>query len=404
MTRSRSIAIWVAVCVSVLAVFAGVSRSRKPEPVADVMANLAPTPPMGWNSWNYFGCSDKLNEKTIRETADAMVSSGMRDAGYRYLTIDDCWQISRNDRGDIMPDSVRFPGGMKALGDYIHARGLKFGIYTSAGRRTCEQRPGSYRYEYQDAATYASWGVDYVKVDWCSIEYLDTETQYKIWRKAIEASGRPMVLSISLANIDYVEHNNVWKWGKGIGHLWRTARDINDTWDDMLRVADTNSKYAGFSGPNGWNDADMLEVGNGGMTTEEYRTHMSLWSIMGSPLIAGNDVRYMPQEIRRILTNREVIAIDQDPLGAQGTIVAEYTPGEQIWLKRLADPKKSAVLLLNRNDYTAKIWLDWDAIGLATTSASIRDVWLGKDLGTFENDYFAKVPPHAANLVIVSRK
>ncbi len=355
---------------------------------------LARTPPMGWNSWNKFGCD--VNESLIKGIADAMVTSGMRDAGYRYIVIDDCWQVYRDTSGTIVADPQRFPDGMKALADYVHSKGLKFGLYTDAGTNTCQGRPGTLHHEQQDARTYAAWGVDYVKEDWCNSRGLSAPTQYRLFHEALVATGRPIVLSICEWG-----SNAPWNWGPGIGHLWRTTGDIEDTWTSMLRNADLDAMHQAVAGPGGWNDPDMLEVGNGGMTDEEYRAHFSLWAILAAPLIAGNDLRTMSAATRDLLTNREVIAVDQDSLGVQGWLAEQVKPGEQVWVKPLADGAK-AVLLLNRGDSTAEIRADWSAIGLAPRArARVRDLWAHANRGAFTGGYAAPVPSHAVVMVTV---
>lgn len=360
---------------------------------------LARTPPMGWNSWNRFGCN--VSDKLIRETADAISANGMRDAGYQYVTIDDCWQVGRTGAGVIIADSVRFPRGMKALADYVHTKGLKFGIYTDAGRQTCEGRPGSYGHEMLDARTYASWGVDYVKIDWCNSDGLDAPTQYRIFRDALAASGRPIVFSICEWG-----RNRPWEWARGVGNLWRTTGDIADRWSSVLSIVDLSSQYWHVGGPGGWNDPDMLEVGNGGMTETEYRSHFSLWAMMAAPLIAGNDVRAMmdstttAKEVRDIILNTEVIAVDQDPLGAQGTIV-QASPSElQVWVKPLADGSR-AVLLFNRASVPTVITADWGRVGIATNRARVRDLWTRRDSAVVESRYSTSVPSHGVAMLRV---
>lgn len=366
------------------------------------MTMMAPIPPMGWNGWNHFRCSEKVNESLVKQIADAMVSSGMKAVGYRYINLDDCWQVARDRFGTIVPDIHKFPNGMRSLGEYIHSKGLLFGIYTSAGRTTCEKRPGSFGYEQQDVNTYASWGVDYVKVDWCGIDYLDTETQYKKWRQVIEKTGRPMVLSIAIADIEKIDHNDVWKWGHGIGHMWRTTRDIIDYWPDILRIIDENSQYSKFSGPNGWNDADMLQVGNGNMTIEEYRTHFTMWAMMASPLIAGNDIRNMSSDIRNTLTNKDVIAIDQDPLGIQAKKIAESGTGQEVWIKQLARKNTYAVSVVNRADQDASYTISWQTIGVGSVKVRVVDVWAKQDRGISTLQYEVKLPVHGTVLLVVT--
>ena len=271
--------------------------------------NIARTPPMGWNSWNKFGCN--VSEQLIREVADAMVSSGMKDAGYQYVVIDDCWQVARDASGNIVPDPERFKGGMKALADYVHSKGLKFGVYSDAGARTCEGRPASSGFEVEDARMYASWGVDYLKYDWCNSDGVDPKIAYPTMRDALRASGRPILFSMCEWG-----SNKPWTWARGVSHIWRTTGDIQDRWQSFVRLLDQQVGLEKFAGPGGWNDPDMLEVGNGGMTTPEYRAHFSLWCLLSAPLMAGNDIRKMTPEIHDILTNKDVIAIDQDPTQA----------------------------------------------------------------------------------------
>jgi len=239
---------------------------------------------MGWNSWNKFACD--VSEQLIREIADAMVSSGLKAAGYQYVNIDDCWQVSRDAQGNIVADPARFPSGIKALADYVHSKGLKLGLYTDAGRLTCQKRPGSFDHELQDAKTYASWGVDYVKVDWCYSEGLDPEVQYAKVRDALAQAGRPIVFSICNWGV-----KAPWRWGPKTGNLWRTTGDISDKYDSMSLIGFSQNGLEKFAGPGHWNDPDMLEVGNGGMDRDEYRTHMALWALLAAPLLAGNDLR-----------------------------------------------------------------------------------------------------------------
>src|SRR6266404_3596477 len=276
--------------------------------------DLAKTPPMGWNSWNKFQCN--VDENLIRQTADAIVSSGMKDAGYQYVVIDDCWQISRDAAGNIVADDKHFPSGIKALADYVHSKGLKFGIYSDAGSKTCAGRPGARGHEFQDAQQYAAWGVDYLKFDWCNTSTQDAKSSYALMREALNASGRPIVFSLCEWGTA-----KPWLWGHEIGgNLWRTTGDIVDqfsgktkeTWQHTVTdILDQQAGLESFSGPCHWNDPDMLEVGNGGMTPTEYRSHFSLWAILAAPLVAGHDLRDMTPEIHDILTNKEVIAIDQ---------------------------------------------------------------------------------------------
>jgi len=365
--------------------------TRVAPPVLD--NGVARTPPMGWNSWNHFGCD--VSAQLIRETADAMAANGLRDAGYQYVVIDDCWQVARDARGRLVADSVRFPGGMKPLADYVHARGLKFGIYTDAGRRTCQGRPGTYGSEDLDARTFAEWGVDYVKEDWCYAEGLDAPTQYAKFHDALAKAGRPIVFSIC-------EWGSAapWEWGPATGNLWRTTGDIEDTWNSMLALLDISGQHASAARPGAWNDPDMLEVGNGGMTDDEYRAHFSLWAIMAAPLMAGNDVRALSPATRDILVNREVIAVDQDSLGVQGTLVSERTPELQVWMKPLKDGGR-AVVLLNRSALQTVISASWWRLRMSGP-ARVRDLWAHADLGAFTGRFSATVPAHGVVMVRVT--
>jgi len=368
---------------------------------------LAKTPPMGWNSWNKFACN--VSEDLIKSVADSIASNRMKDAGYQYIVIDDCWQVSRDANGNIVPDAQRFPSGMKALGDYIHSKGLKFGIYSDAGTKTCQGRPASQGHEYQDARTYASWGVDYLKYDWCNTGTRNAEEAYTTMREALAAAGRPIVFSICEWG-----KSKPWLWAGPVGNLWRTTDDIEDRWVGkrkwphggccsygMLDIVDEQVGLESYAGPGHWNDPDMLEVGNGGMTNTEYRAHFSLWCLLAAPLIAGNDVRSMTPEIRDILTNKEVIAVDQDALGKEGTRVSKDGDLE-VWSRQLQDGGR-AVILLNRGATETSITANWESLGYpAHLAASVRDLWAHKDLGRFTAKYGASVPSHGAVMVAIT--
>jgi len=363
-------------------------------PAAFAQAQLAPTPPMGWNSWNHFGC--KVNDTIVRAEADTMVSSGMKAAGYEYVNIDDCWEGVRDSKGFIHPNDARFPD-MKALADYVHSKGLKLGIYSSPGPHTCGGYEGSYRHEKQDAETYAKWGVDYLKYDWCSARYVYKPDQYQAafekMHKALLATGRPIVYSIH-------GRGRVWTWAQSVGaNLWRTTGDIKDNYNRMVAIGFGQEGLAQFAGPGHWNDPDMLEIGNGGMTPEEYRMHMSLWCLLAAPLITGNDLTKMTPETRAILTNPDVIAVDQDPLGVEGQRVWEEGPLE-IWMKPLADGSK-AVGLFNREQSTIKLTVKFSQIGI-DGRATVRDLWARKDLGVFKGSYSADVVEHGVVMIRVT--
>ncbi len=385
----------------VLSVTAASADDHDVPPPSPFASTLALTPPMGWNSWNKFACN--VSEQLIRETADAMVKSGMKDAGYQYVNIDDCWQVSRDKEGNIVPDPQRFPSGMKALGDYIHSLGLKFGIYSDAGTHTCDGRPGARGYEFQDARQYAAWGVDYLKLDWCSTSTQDGPSSYVLMRQALDATGRPIVLSICEWGT-----NKPWLWGEKVGgNLWRTTDDIADRFQNgnkkgggMLNVLDLQVGLESYAGPGHWNDPDMLEVGNGGMTNTEYRSHFSLWAVLAAPLIAGNDLRNMTPEIHDILTNKEVIAVNQDPLGREARRIAKDGDLE-IWARPLKDGSR-AVVLFNRGATTQEISVDWEQLGYPEhLSAAVRDLWQHKDLGKFTGKFSAPVESHGVVMVTV---
>ena len=361
---------------------------------AQKFEGLAKTPPMGWNSWNKFACN--VSEKLIKETADAMVATGMQDVGYEYIVIDDCWQIGRDSLGFIVADPERFPSGIKALADYIHSKGLKFGIYSCAGDKTCGGRPGSRGYEYQDALMYAKWGVDYLKYDWCFTENLNGKGAYITMSKALKQAGRPIVFSLCEWG-----DNKPWLWAKEVGHLWRTTGDIYNCYDciedhgtwksfGVMQILDKQDGLRQYAGPGHWNDPDMMQVGNG-MSYNQERAHFTMWAMLAAPLISGNDLRSMSQQTLSVLTNREVIAINQDTLGIQGLKTA-VTDSVETWLKPLADGSW-ALVYLNRSKSPKSITVDWKSFKVFdelsartfdTTSKDvfiIRDLWLKKEIG-----------------------
>ncbi len=354
---------------------------------------LAATPPMGWNSWNRFACD--VSATLIEEMAEAMVTSGMRDVGYEYVNVDDCWQVARDEDGEIVADPERFPEGMGALAAAVHAKGLKFGLYTDAGRMTCQERPGSYGFEAKDAARYAAWGVDYVKVDWCFSEGLSSPEQYAIMGEALANAGRPMVYSICNWGVD-----GPWIWGPDTGHLWRTTGDIADFWESMVLNLIGSRAYAGAAGPGHWNDPDMLEVGNGGMEIEEYRSHFALWAVMAAPLIAGNDLRSMDEETRAILTHPELIAVDQDPDGIQGVQLPTSGDITQVWARPLRQHGARAVVLFNAGPSAREVAVTWADLGLQGP-AQVRDLWAREDLGGFETGYARTLASHASAALLV---
>jgi alpha-galactosidase len=360
-------------------------------------ADLALTPPMGWNSWNKF--ADKVDDKTVREIADAMVASGMKDAGYVYVNIDDTWEGERDAQGNIQPNG-KFPD-MKALADYVHGRGLKIGIYSSPGPKTCAGFAGSYQHEAQDAKTWAAWGIDYLKYDWCSASEVyqpsDMQAVYRKMSDALKASGRPIVFSLCQYG-----QQDVWKWGASVGgNLWRTTGDIADKWTSMAAIGfDKQIGHEQYAGPGHWNDPDILEIGNGGMTRTEYVTHMSLWAMLAAPLLAGNDLRDMNEETRQILTNKEVIAVDQDPLGQQGRRVSKEGATE-IWAKPLANGDL-AVAFFNRSEVMTEVTAYWAVLGLEGKH-KVRDLWKHASAGSAKDAYMVDVPQHGVVMLRIAR-
>jgi alpha-galactosidase len=388
----------IALLLCGILISAGNAADAPPPP--RVENGLALTPPLGWNSWNKFGCN--INETVIRQAADAMVSSGMKDAGYRYVVIDDCWHGARDAHGDIQADPQRFPSGIGALAAYVHGLGLKFGIYSDAGTKTCAKRPGSRGYEYQDARQYAAWGVDYLKYDWCNTGTQNAQAAYLTMSDALRASGRDIVFSLCEWGT-----NKPWLWAKGVGNLWRTTSDIYDAWEGkqdyalgVLNILDLNADLHPYAGPGHWNDPDMLEVGNGGMSENEYRAHFSMWAMLAAPLIAGNDLSNMDAATKKILLNKEVIAVDQDSLGIQAHRAAQ-TGSADIWVRPLAGGGR-AVALLNRGTAAAPITVNWQQLDYPEhLPARIRDLWQAKDVGTVRANYTAVVPPHSVVMLKV---
>jgi alpha-galactosidase len=373
---------------------------------------LAKSPPMGWNSWNKYQCD--VSEDLILKMTDAMAGSGMKDAGYEFIVIDDCWQVSRDENGEIVADPERFPHGMKYVADYVHSKGLKFGIYSCAGKLTCQRRPGGLGHEYQDARTYAGYGVDYLKYDWCNTTTQDAKSSYANMRDALYAAGRPVIFSICEWG-----SNKPWEWAGEVGHLWRTTGDIGDNWNSMINIFDQQKNLARYAGPGHWNDPDMLEVGNGGMTTEEYKTHFSLWCMLAAPLMAGNDLQNMTPETKAILLNKEVIALDQDSLGRQATCYRD-NGDYQIWVKALSNNEK-AVCLLNKSDEKKSVLVDFALLAQVRTffrgpfgggrqapltldNYRVRDLWEHKDLVLKETSIYIDLVPHSVKLYRFIRK
>ncbi len=360
---------------------------------AFAQSDVALTPPMGWNSWNLFAC--KVSDAVVRAQADAMATKGMKDAGYTYINIDDCWQGKRDAQGNIQGNE-KFPD-MKALADYIHSKGLKAGIYSSPGPQTCAGYEGSYKHEEQDAQQYAKWGFDYLKYDWCSADKVykssDMPRVYKKMGDALKATGRPIVFS--LCQYGYLA---VWTWGaQAGGNLWRTSGDIEANYNSILALGFAqNPGLEPYAGPGHWNDPDMLEVGNGKLTHDENKLHMTQWAMLAAPLLAGNDLANMPPEVLSILTNKEVLAIDQDPLGKQGHRVWQTGPIE-VWIKPLQDGSK-AVAIYNKGEPQPKVTVKFSDLGVPN-SVAIRDLWAGKDLGKFSGSFTTEVPIHGVVLL-----
>ncbi|MGZ3850244.1 MAG: glycoside hydrolase family 27 protein [Flavisolibacter sp.] len=370
--------------------------------------NLAPTPPMGWNSWNTFEIN--ISEQLVKDMADVMVSSGLRDAGYVYLVLDDGWMAMERDpkTGDLVADPKKFPHGLKPVIDYVHAKGLKFGLYNCAGTKTCAGYPGTRGYEYQDARFYASLGTDYLKFDWCNTGGINAKEAYTTMSKALRTAGRPMIFSLCEWG-----SNHPWNWAEPLGQLWRTTEDISNQFDGMksmggwqangiLRIVDLQDSLRKFAGPNHWNDPDMLEVGNG-LTPAENRTHFSLWAMLAAPLMAGNDLRKMTSETREVLTNREVIAVNQDELGVEGWKYLEKD-SLQTWFRPLGK-EDWAVAFVNRSAIPQTLVWDWQKNVISDTLSKrelnanrvpykVRDLWLKKDMGQAKKPLRAVIAPH----------
>jgi alpha-galactosidase len=354
-------------------------------PAAALNNGLALTPPMGWNDWNAFGCN--VTAQLVQETADKMVSAGLKDAGYQYVNIDDCWMASsRNSTGHLVPDPVKFPQGITAVANYVHSRGLKLGIYESAGTATCAGYPGSLDHERTDAADFAAWGVDYLKYDNCNNQGRDYRQRYNAMRDALAATGRPIVYSLCEWGLE-----QVWTWGADTGNLWRTTDDINVSWDSLLSIYHQNVPLYPYAHPGAWNDPDMLEVGNG-LSYHEDRTAFTLWSQMAAPLIAGNDLRTASPATLGIYGNRAMIAVDQDPLGQQGHVVS-MTGGTDVLTKKLANGDVS-VVLFNAGNGATTVRTTASAVG-ATSSGSyqLTNLW-SNVLTTTTGAIEAEVPGH----------
>ena len=374
--------------------------------IAQKFDGLALTPPMGWNSWNKF--QTNINEQMVMQIADAMISSGMKATGYTYIVLDDGWMAMERDSitGNLIADPKKFPRGMKVVADYVHSKGLKFGLYNCAGTKTCAGYPGTRGYEYQDARFYASQNIDYLKFDWCYADGINAKEAYTTMSKALKKAGRPIVFSLCEWG-----QNKPWEWAAPVGHLWRTTGDIANqfegmknygTWsaNSVMKIVDLQDTLRKYTGPGHWNDPDMLEVGNG-MPVNEDRAHFSMWTMLAAPLISGNDIRNMSKEITEILTNKEVVAIDQDPLGIQGF---KYSSKDSLetWIKPLKDGDW-AVCFLNRKSTSQQINFNWSEniiedklakrdINIRTTTYKLRNLWTRKDAGDTKRSLATTVP------------
>jgi alpha-galactosidase len=373
---------------------------------------IAATPPMGWNSWNAFACD--ISEASIKAAADAIVQSGMKDVGYQYVNVDDCWMNGRDSAGNIQWDETRFPSGIDGLASYVHDQGLKFGIYSAPNTGTCEGlfgNPsmsnvyvGSLGYEQQDATAYASWGVDFLKYDDCG----GPQSAFATMRDALLATGRPIVYSINpydgtVCTPTGLHSSTCGLDLTGLANMWRIGTDIKATWGDITRLIDADAGLSDYAGPGHWNDPDMLEVGNGTLTEDENRSHFSMWAMLAAPLIAGNDLTSMSEATKTILTNAEVIAVDQDPLGKQGTLIDTPQSGLQVWSKTLSNDDR-AVALFNRNASAANITVTFAQAGFPSGQVSVRDLWQHADLGSFDTSYTAEnVPSHGIVMLRLSQ-
>jgi alpha-galactosidase len=368
---------------------------------------LAPVPPMGFNTWNTF--QTKISEDMLKEMVDVYVSSGMKESGYQYFVLDDGWMaMERDQNGSLIADPVKFPHGMKAFADYVHSKGLKFGIYNCAGSKTCAGYPGTRGHEYEDARLYASWGVDFLKYDWCNTDSLNTREAYKTMSAALRATGRPIVFSIC----EWGSHEP-WLWAGGVGELYRTTGDITPgfvidkkfkdwTAQSVVSILDKQIPIRKFNGPNHWNDPDMLEVGNG-MTYNEDKSHFSLWCMLAAPLAAGNDLRKMSPQTREILTNKEMIAVDQDERGISAFRMS-LEDSLELWVKPLKN-NEVALCFFNRTSGSKKLKMDWKELNISDAQSgleihfdnqffSMRDLWLKKDIGKTDKKFEREIASH----------
>jgi len=383
---------------------------------AQKFEGLAATPPMGWNSWNTF--QTKIDEDLVKSTADLFVSAGLKDAGYNYIVLDDGWMTMERDKdGNLVPDPAKFPHGMKALAEYVHSKGLKFGLYNCAGTKTCAGYPGTKGYEEQDARNYAAWDIDYLKFDWCSAQGQNAKESYTKMSKALTAAGRPIIFSLCEWG-----SNKPWEWAAPVGQLWRTTGDIGIVFDSIKKfggwqpmsamyIVDKEADIRKYAGPGHWNDPDMLEVGNG-LTASEDRAHFSMWCMLAAPLMMGNDLRKMNVETLKTLTNKDAIAIDQDKLGIQGFRYAK-TGKLETWFKPLENGGW-AVCFLNRDNVAQKVSFDWKAanvtddlsnrtLNAGTAKYKIKNAWTGKSEGNTGKTFEGEVPPHDVIMLTLSK-
>lgn len=382
------------------------------------MPGLAPTPPMGWNSWNTFATN--INEKLVMEIADDMVSSGMKDAGYTYIVLDDGWMAMQRDSvtGNLVPDPVKFPNGIKKVVDYVHAKGLKFGLYNCAGTKTCAGYPGTRGYEYQDARQYAAWEIDYLKYDWCYTDGINAKEAYTTMSKALTVTKRPIIFSLCEWG-----SNNPWEWAEPVGQLWRISGDIYNCFDcikdwgtwkswGVTYIIDMRKNIRQYAGPDHWNDFDMMEVGHG-MSMNEDRAHFTMWSMLASPLIAGNDLRHMTKETIAILTDKDVIAINQDKRGVQAYLY-QQKDSVDTWIKPLAG-NDVAVCFLNRSQKPVQVQFNWQLnpvddtvskthIDFTGRNYTVKDVWKKKISGTTKSTFRGEVKPHDVILLYLKQE
>jgi alpha-galactosidase len=381
----------LAICLSTVAVTAVSAQTT------GLTGSLAPTPPMGWNSWNTF--QTRIDEPLLKGMVDAYVSSGMRDAGYQYFTLDDGWMAMQRDaQGNLVADPKKFPNGIKACADYVHSRGLKFGLYNCAGTKTCAGYPGSRGHEYQDALLYASWVVDFLKYDWCNTDSLNAREAYITMSSALKATKRPILFSLC----EWGNHTP-WVWAKGVGEMYRTTGDISAKFNrSVLRIADKQIPIRKFNGPNHWNDPDMLEVGNG-MTVAEDRAHFSLWCMLAAPLVSGNDLRKMSEQTRAFLTNKDMIAIDQDERGISA-FKMPLADSVELWVKPMKN-NTVALCMLNRSSKAQKVNFKWSDLNIADNQTgldikfagqiyNLYDIWASKKAGSTKGTFTRDIESH----------